>query len=132
MTMTDPIADYIIRIKNAFKAKHKKVDIPSSGIKQKMTEILYREKYILGYTSIEDTKQGILRIYLKYDKNNESVIKGIRRISKPGLRKYVSKREIPRVLNNLGIAIMTTPVGVVTNKEARKQGIGGEVLCYVW
>ncbi|RKY89893.1 30S ribosomal protein S8 [candidate division KSB1 bacterium] len=132
MTMTDPIADYIIRIKNASRAKHKKVDIPLSKIKLEITKILQKEKFIQGYTSIDDGKQGILRIYLKYDDNNENIITNIKRVSKPGLRKYVKKKEIPRVMNNLGIAILTTPLGVLSNKEARKKGVGGEVICYVW
>ena len=111
MTMTDPIADFLTRIRNAANAKHKKVDIPASKMKQEITKILLQERYINGYTKIDDNKQGIIRVYLKYDANNESVISNLERVSKPGLRKYVKKTEIPRVLNNLGIAILSTPSG---------------------
>jgi len=130
--MTDPIADYLTRIKNGYRAKHKKTDIPSSKIKLEMTKILLKEKYIQGFTKIEDGRQGLIRVYLKYDDNDESVITDIKRISKPGLRQYVKKTEIPRVINNLGIAILSTPLGVVSNKEAKQKGVGGEVLCYIW
>lgn len=132
MTMTDPISDYLTRIRNAVKAKHKKVDIPSSKIKRSITQILQDQNFIQSYINIDDGKQGLIRIYLKYDSNEQPIIKGLRRISKPGRRVYVNKDDIPRVLNNLGVALMTTSQGVMTDKQAQKVGIGGEVLCYVW
>jgi len=131
MTVTDPVADYLTRIRNALKARKKYVDIPASNIKKNITKILMDEHYIDDYIIIDDDLQGRVRIYLKYD-NGTPVISGIKRISRPGLRTYVGANNIPRVLNNLGIAIMTTPAGVITNKEARRRRIGGEVLCYVW
>lgn len=132
MSMTDPIADYLTRIRNALKAKHTKVDIPHSKLKEEVTRILLEYRYIQNYLNIDDGKQGMIRIYLKYDEDEKSVISSIKRISKPGLRKYVNANEIPRVLNNLGIAILSTSKGVVTDREARQFGVGGEVLCYIW
>jgi len=132
MSMTDPIADYLTRIRNAIKAKHTKVDIPYSKLKEEITKILLEYRYIQNYINIDDGKQGMIRIYLKYDEDENSVISALKRISKPGLRKYVKASEIPRVLNNLGIAILSTSKGVVTDREARKFGVGGEVLCYIW
>ena len=132
MSMTDPIADYLTRIRNAAKAKYKKVDIPSSKLKQEITQILFEKKFIKNYTLIDDDKQGLIRIYLKYDENENSIIGCIKRISKPGLRIYTKVDKIPRVRNNLGIAIMNTPKGVMTNFEAKKKRVGGEVICYVW
>ncbi|KPK95871.1 30S ribosomal protein S8 [bacterium SM23_31] len=131
MTVTDPVADYLTRIRNSLKARKKYVDIPASNIKKNITKILMDEHYIDDYIIIDDDLQGRIRIYLKYD-HGTPVISGIKRISRPGLRTYVGANNIPRVLNNLGIAIMTTPAGVITNKEARRRRIGGEVLCYVW
>jgi len=130
--MTDPISDYLTRVRNALKARHKKVDIPSSTIKKNVSKILLDNKYIQNYINIDDGKQGLIRVYLKYGPDEMPLIKGLKRISKPGLRIYVDKDSIPRVLNNLGIALMTTSQGVMTNKEAKARGIGGEVLCYVW
>jgi len=130
--MTDPISDYLTRVRNALKARHKKVDIPSSTIKKNVSKILLDNKYIQNYINIDDGKQGLIRVYLKYGPDEMPLIKGLKRISKPGLRIYVDKDNIPRVLNNLGIALMTTSQGVMTNKEAKARGIGGEVLCYVW
>lgn len=132
MSMTDPIADYLTRIRNAIKAKHTKVDIPFSRLKEEITKILLEYRYIQNYIKIDDGKQGMIRIYLKYDEDEKSVISTLKRVSKPGLRNYVKANEIPRVLNNLGIAIISTPKGVVTDREARQFGVGGEVLCYVW
>ena len=132
MSMTDPIADYLTRIRNALKAKHTKVDVPYSKLKEEVTKILLEYRYIQNYLNIDDGKQGMIRIYLKYDEDEKSIISSIKRVSKPGLRKYVSAKEIPRVLNNLGIAILSTSKGVVTDREARKFGVGGEVLCYIW
>lgn len=132
MSMTDPIADYLTRIRNAIKARHTKVDIPFSRLKEEITKILLEYRYIQNYIKIDDGKQGMIRIYLKYDDDENSVITMLKRISKPGLRNYVKANEIPRVLNNLGIAIISTPKGVVTDREARQFGVGGEVLCYIW
>lgn len=130
--MTDPIADYLTRVRNALKAHHRKVDIPSSKLKRSITQILLDHKYIQSYLNIKDGKQGLIRIYLRYGPGDTPIIRGLRRISSPGRRVYVDKDHIPRVLNNLGIALMTTSQGVMTNKEAKRRGIGGEVLCYVW
>ena len=132
MSKTDPIADYLTRIRNATRAKHRKVDIPASNLKKQITRILQEEAFIKSHVVIDDGKQGIIRIYLKYDDNNESVINGLKRVSTPGLRQYVGRKEIPRVYNNLGVSILTTSKGVMTGQEARKLGVGGEVLCYVW
>ena len=132
MSMTDPIADYLTRIRNAIKAKQTKVDIPFSRLKEEITKILLEYRYIQNYIKIDDGKQGMIRIYLKYDEDEQSVITTLKRVSKPGLRNYVKGTEIPRVLNNLGIAIISTSKGVVTDREARQFGVGGEVLCYIW
>lgn len=132
MTMTDPIADYLTRIRNASKANKRWVDIPASNIKKDISYILKKEHYINHFILIRDGKQGILRIYLKYDKNGDSVIEGIKRVSKPGKQVYVNSGNIPRVLNGLGIAILSTSKGVITDKEAKNINVGGEVLCYVW
>lgn len=132
MVMTDPIADMLTRIRNANSVKHESVDIPSSKLKVELARILKDEGFIREYKVIEDGKQGILRIYLRYTAQKGQVIQGLKRISKPGLRVYASKDEIPRVLGGLGIAILSTSKGVLTDKEARKQGVGGEVICYVW
>ncbi|KXZ38995.1 SSU ribosomal protein S8P [Alkalithermobacter thermoalcaliphilus JW-YL-7 = DSM 7308] len=132
MTMTDPIADMLTRIRNANMVKHETVDIPASNIKKEIARILLEEGFIKGYDVIEDGKQGIIRIQLKYGKNGERVISGIKRISKPGMRVYAAKDEIPRVLNGLGISIISTSKGILTDKQARKENTGGEVICYVW
>ena len=130
--MTDPIADMLTRIRNSNDAKHDSVDIPASNIKKQLAQILLDEGFVKGYDVIDDGKQGIIRVDLKYGTHNEKVISGIKRISKPGLRVYVKATEVPRVLGGLGIAIVSTSNGIVTDKTARKEGIGGEVLCYVW
>lgn len=132
MSMTDPISDYLTRIRNACLAKHSKVDVPASNLLVKITEILQEEGYIRGFTTIEDARQGMIRIYLKYDKDKKPIIEGIQRASRPGLRQYVGVKQLPRVLNGLGTAIMTTPKGVMTEKKAKQALVGGEVLCYVW
>jgi small subunit ribosomal protein S8 len=132
MVMTDPIADFLTRIRNANMVMHEKVEIPASKTKKALAEILKKEGFVKDYEYIEDGKQGVIRIYLKYGSNKEKVITGIKRISKPGLRVYCKKDEIPRVLGGLGIAIISTSQGIVTDKEARKNGLGGEVICYVW
>ena len=132
MNTTDPIADMLTRIRNANSAKHKTVDVPASKIKTAIAEILFKEGYIKSFEVITDEAQGIIRITLKYDEKGTRVIDGIRRISKPGLRVYASKEELPKVLNGLGIAIISTSKGLKTDKEAREAGMGGEVLAYVW
>ena len=130
---TDPIADYLTRIRNAASAKHRVVEIPASNLKKEMTKILFDQGYILSYKFIENKVQDIIKIALKYDKiTKQPIIKEIKRISTPGLRKYVSATEMPRVLNGLGIAIISTSKGVMTNKRARQDNVGGEVLCYVY
>ena len=132
MNTTDPIADMLTRIRNANSAKHKTVDVPSSKMKTAIAEILFKEGYIKSFELINNETQGIIRITLKYDEKGVRVIDGIKRISKPGLRVYAGKEELPRVLNGLGIAIISTSKGLMTDKEAREAGIGGEVLAYIW
>lgn len=132
MVMTDPIADMLTRIRNASSVKHESVDIPRSKLKEELAKILKDEGFIREYKVIEDKKQGIIRIYLKYDSEKGAVIQGIKRISKPGLRVYANKDEVPRVLGGLGLAILSTSRGIVTDRLARREGIGGEVICYVW
>ncbi len=132
MVMTDPIADMLTRIRNANNAKHTSVTIPSSNVKKEIAKILLDEGYISEVKYVEDNKQGLIEITLKYGKHDSKVISGIKRISKPGLRIYAAKDEIPKVLNGLGIAIISTSKGIMTDKQARKANVGGEVLCYVW
>ena len=132
MVMSDPIADYLTRIRNANMVHHESLEVPASRMKKEISEILKREGFIRDYEVIEDDKQGIIRVFLKYGKNNERVISGLKRISKPGLRNYVKANDVPKVLNGLGIAIISTSNGVVTDKEAREKAAGGEVLAYVW
>jgi len=131
MTSTDPISDYLTRIRNGIRAKHKRVDVPATGMKRELTKILLEHKFIAAYSEIQDNKQGVLRIQLAYT-DGESPIIGMKRISKPGRRVYVASDELPRVLNGLGIAIISTSKGVLTDRQAREQHIGGEVLCHVW
>jgi small subunit ribosomal protein S8 len=131
--MTDPIADYLTRLRNAISAKHKVVEIPSSNLKKNITKILFDKGYILNYKFVDDKLQGSIKIALKYHaETKQPAIRSIKRISSPGLRKYVGSEDLPRVLNGLGIAIVSTSKGVMTDKEARNLGIGGEVLCYVY
>ncbi len=130
--MTDPIADMLTRIRNANMVRHDKLELPASKLKREIADILKREGFVRDYEFIEDDKQGVLRIFLKYGANDERVITGIKRISKPGLRVYAKADEVPRVLNGLGIAIVSTSNGVLSDKEARSQAVGGEVLAYVW
>ena len=132
MNTTDPIADMLTRIRNANSAKHKTVDVPASKMKTAIAEILFKEGYIKAFELIKNENQGIVRITLKYDEKGTRVIDGIKRISRPGLRVYAGKEELPKVLNGLGIAIISTSKGLKTDKEARKLGVGGEVLAYVW
>ena len=132
LNTTDPIADMLTRIRNANSAKHKTVDVPASKMKTAIAEILFKEGYIKSFELISNENQGIIRITLKYDEKGTRVIDGIKRISKPGLRVYANKEELPKVLNGLGIAIISTSKGLKTDKEAREAGIGGEVLAYIW
>lgn len=132
MSMSDPIADMLTRIRNANLAYHDRVDIPASKMKESIARILQEEGYIRGYRRIEDGKQGILRLYLKYGENKERIITGLKRISKPGRRIYVPADKLPRVLGGLGIAIISTSQGLLTAAQCRKLRVGGEVICYVW
>lgn len=132
MVMTDPIADMLTRIRNANVVRHTQLELPSSKLKAEIADILKREGYIRDYEVIEDNKQGVLRLFLKYGSNNERVITGLKRISKPGLRVYAKADEVPRVLNGLGTAIVSTSKGVLSDREARSQSVGGEVLAYIW
>ena len=132
MQITDTIADMLTRIRNANSAKHDTVDVPASNMKKAIAQILVDEGYIKNYQIIEDGKQGIIRITLKYGENKSQIITGLRRVSKPGLRIYASCEDLPKVMKGLGIAIVSTSNGLMTDKNARKAGLGGEVLCYVW
>jgi len=132
MSVTDPIADMLTVIRNGCKAKLKRVEVPASRLKQDVLKVLLMEKFINNYKYIEDQKQGRLRIYLKYAGDEKSVILGIQKVSTPGLRRYADKKHVPRIQGGLGVAILTTSQGVMTGKEARQKGIGGEVLCRVW
>ena len=132
MTMTDPIADMLTRIRNANMVRHEKLEVPASNMKKEIAEILKREGFVRDVEYVEDNKQGIIRIFLKYGQNNERVITGLKRISKPGLRVYAKTSEVPRVLNGLGIALVSTSNGLITDKEARAKQVGGEIVAYVW
>ena len=132
MSVTDPIADFLTCIRNAIQVKKRHVDIPSSKVKRALAELMQKERYIRGFKVIEDTKQNVLRIYLKYDPNESPVIQGIERVSTPGRRVYVGKDELPRVLGGLGTSVLSTTQGILTQKEARQAGLGGEVICYIW
>ena len=131
MNTTDPIADYLTRVRNAIRARHKRVDIPASNIKRALTKILIDQKFVTSVSEIKDTKQDVLRLTLKYT-DGVNAIKGVDRISKPGLRVYVPADQLPRVLNGLGVAILSTSKGMMSDREARSQNVGGEVLCHVW
>lgn len=131
MHTTDPIADYLTRIRNGIRARHKRVDIPASNLKKELTRILVEKKFIAGYNELADSGQGVLRIALKYT-DGINAISGLQRISKPGLRVYAGSDNLPRVMNGLGVAMISTSSGVMTDREAAAKGIGGEVLCYVW
>ena len=131
--MTDPIADYLTRLRNAIMANHRVVEVPASNLKKEITKILFDKGYILNYKFIEDGPQGTIKVALKYNPvTKQNAIKGLKRVSTPGLRKYTGYKDMPRVINGLGIAIISTSKGVMTNKEAAEQKIGGEVLCYVY
>jgi len=132
MVMTDPVADFLTRIRNANTVYHDKVEAPASKIKKSIASVLKDEGFIRDYEYIEDGKQGVLRVYLKYGIERERVITGVKRISKPGLKVYARKDSIPKVLRGLGIAIISTSKGIMTDKQARRLGLGGEVICYVW
>lgn len=130
--MTDPIADMLTRVRNANMVKHETVDVPASNMKKEIARILLEEGFIRGYDVIEDGKQGIIRIQLKYGQEGERVIQGLKKISKPGMRVYAAHDEIPKVLNGLGISVISTSKGILTDKQARNENVGGEVVCYVW
>lgn len=131
--MTDPIADFLTRLRNAIKAGHRVVEVPASNLKKELTKILFEQGYILNYKFQEDGPQGTIKIALKYDQTSKTnAIKGLERVSKPGLRMYASHKDLPRVLNGLGIAVISTSKGVMTDKQARELNVGGEVLCYVY
>lgn len=131
--VTDPIADYLTRVRNAIKANHRIVEIPGSSLKKEITKVLHNKGYIQNYKFVDDSKQGVIKVALKYNpQTKESAITKLERVSKPGLRKYAGAEELPRVLNGLGIAILSTSKGVLSDKEARREHIGGEVLCYVY
>src|SRR5262245_21657775 len=130
--MSDPIADLLTRIRNASRAEHEKVDIPASKLKVRIVELLKDEGFVKNFRLIEDSKQGTLRVYLKYGAGGEKIISGLVRVSRPGRRVYVNKLKIPTILGGMGVAILSTPRGVLTDRETRKQGLGGEVLAYVW
>ncbi len=130
--ITDPVADFLTRIRNAQQSRHRHVDIPASKLKRAMTQILTEKGYIRNYLNIDDGKQGLLRLYLKYDANGNPVIQELKRVSTPGLRKYVGADDLPRVKNGLGVAILSTSHGVMTNKEAKRINVGGEVLAYIY
>lgn len=132
MVMTDPIADFLTRIRNANNIMQDTVEIPASNEKKAVADILKKEGFIKDFECIEDDKQGVIRVYLKYAEDNQKVITGLKKISKPGLRVYCRKDEIPKVLGGLGIAVISTSQGIMSDREARKAGIGGEVICYVW
>ena len=130
--MTDPVADFLARVRNAIRARHQKVDVPASRLKLEMARILKEEGYISNFKATEENGQKLLRVYLKYGPDDAAAISNLSRVSKPGCRVYVGRTEIPRVLGGLGINILTTPKGVMTGREARKQGVGGEILCEIW
>lgn len=132
MVMTDPIADMLTRIRNASSVNHNTVDIPASKVKQELAKILKAEGFVREWELVSDDKQGIIRIFLKYGAQKEKVITGIKRISRPGLRVYANKEEVPKVLGGLGCAILSTSEGIMTDKQCRQKGIGGEVICYIW
>jgi small subunit ribosomal protein S8 len=132
VSVSDPIADFLTCVRNAVRARHRKVDVPSSNLKKEMAALLLREKYINNFKVIEDQRQGILRVYLKYTAGDESVISGLKRVSSPGRRVYVKKDELPRVLGGLGTTILSTSHGLMSDKEARSAGLGGEILAQVW
>ena len=131
MTMTDPVADYLTRLRNAIQARHKRVDVPASNLKRELTKLLLAHKYIAGFTEVKESAQGVIRIQLRYNEG-KPVISGLRRISRPGLRAYADAEALPRVLGGLGLAVISTSKGLMTDKDARRAQVGGEVLCEIW
>ncbi|HEV2279338.1 MAG TPA: 30S ribosomal protein S8 [Acidobacteriaceae bacterium] len=132
MSLTDPVADFLTRIRNAIRARHQKLDVPASKLKAEIARILKEEGYISNFKTTEENGRAVLRVYLKYGSNNEAAIRDLSRVSRPGCRVYVGRDEIRRVQGGLGISIMTTPRGVMTGRQARREGVGGEVLCEIW
>ncbi|MDR1961358.1 MAG: 30S ribosomal protein S8 [Gracilibacteraceae bacterium] len=132
MSMSDPIADFLTRIRNAGMVYHDKVEVPASGTKKALAELMKREGFIRDYEYIEDNKQGMLRLYLKYGAERKRVITGMKRISRPGLRVYAKKDQLPKVLGGLGVAVISTSKGIMPDRQARKEGLGGEVICFIW
>jgi len=132
MSVSDPVADFLTGIRNALRAKHRKVDVPASHMKAELAKVLLRERYINNFKLIDDQRQGVLRVYLKYAADEKSVISGIRRVSTPGRRVYVGKDGIPKVMGGLGTAIVSTSKGIMTDREAREAGLGGELVCQIW
>jgi small subunit ribosomal protein S8 len=132
MSVSDPVADFLTCLRNAIRAKHRKVDVPASRMKAELSKVLLRERYINNFKTIEDSKQGVLRVYLKYTADDVSVISGLKRVSTPGRRVYVPKDRVPRVLGGLGTTILSTSKGMMTDREARDAGLGGELVCQVW
>lgn len=132
MSVSDPISDYLTRIRNAAQAKHRWTDIPASNMKKRLSLLLKKESFIKDFYVVKDDKQDVIRVFLKYDRDGDSVIEGLRRVSKPGRRRYVNVDTIPKVRNGLGVAVITTSKGLMTDKQAKVMGVGGEVLCYVW
>jgi small subunit ribosomal protein S8 len=132
MNLTDPVGDFLTRIRNAMRARHQKLDVPASKLKAEIARILKEEGYIANYKPAEEDGMKVIRVYLKYNTNNESVIRDLKRVSRPGCRVYQGKNEIRRVQGGFGIAILTTPKGVMTGRQARREGVGGELLCEVW
>jgi small subunit ribosomal protein S8 len=130
--MSDPIADFLSRIRNAGTVYHDKIEVPSSNIKKALADLMKQEGFIKDYEIIEDNKQGILKVYLKYGPNRERVISGLKRISRPGLRIYAKKDQLPKVLGGLGVAVISTSKGIMPDRQARREGLGGEVICYIW
>jgi small subunit ribosomal protein S8 len=132
MQLTDPVADFLTRIRNAMRARHQKLDVPASKLKSEIARILKEEGYVANYKAAEEDGHPVLRVYLKYGANNEAAIRDLRRVSRPGCRVYIGRDEIKRVQGGLGISILTTPKGVMTGRQARREGVGGEFLCEVW
>ncbi|MCL1916952.1 MAG: 30S ribosomal protein S8 [Peptococcaceae bacterium] len=132
MSMSDPIADFLTRIRNAGTVHHDKIEVPSSSAKRALADLMKKEGFIKDYEVTEDNKQGILKVYLKYGPNRERVITGLKRISRPGLRIYAKKDQLPKVLGGLGVAVISTSKGIMPDRQARQQGLGGEVICYIW
>ncbi len=132
MATTDPVSDFLTCVRNACRAKHRRVDVPASRMKSSLAELLVREHYISHFKTVGDSKKPSLRLYLKYDEENKSVIQGLRRVSSPGRRIYVNKDRLPRVMGGMGTCVVSTSSGILSDKEARAKGLGGEVLCYVW